>query len=125
LSPVDEYVKTIAVEDALFLVRRSKEKQKAMEVGEHYYSYQKILDLESEDIKEMNVIENMLRVFHSQCSVRTKCVLTASQFSKLSQFEGMTNERIAKNDYHLIFIKIMRDKFNSNQMTFEDFIDAL
>ena len=50
-----EYVKTIAVEDALFLVRRSKEKQKAMEVGEHYYSYQKILDLESEDIKEMNV----------------------------------------------------------------------
>jgi mannose/fructose/N-acetylgalactosamine-specific phosphotransferase system component IID len=37
----------------------------------------------------------------------------------------MTNEKITKQDYHLIFIKIMRGKFNQNQMTFEDFIDAL
>ena len=37
----------------------------------------------------------------------------------------MTSEKVTKNDYHLIFIKVMRDKFNSNQMTFEDFIDAL
>ena len=57
-----------------------------MEIDEHYYSYRKILDLESEDIKEMNIFENMLRVFHSQCSIRTKSVLTASQFTKLAQF---------------------------------------
>ena len=73
----------------------------------------------------MNIFENMLRVFHSQCSIRTKGVLTASQFAKLAHFEGMTSDKITKNDYHLIFIRVMRDKFNHNQMTFEDFIDAI
>jgi len=73
----------------------------------------------------MNIIENMLKIFHSQCSVRSKGVLTSSQFTKLANFTGMTNDKITKNDYHLIFIKIMRNKFNQNQMEFEDFIDAL
>jgi hypothetical protein len=30
----------------------------------------------------------------------------------------MTNDKISKNDYHLIFIKIMRNQFNQNQMEF-------
>lgn len=66
----------------------------------------------------MNIIENMLKLFHSQCGIRSKWVLTASQFSKLAKLNGMTNEKITKNDYHLVFIKIMREKFNSNQMEF-------
>lgn len=37
----------------------------------------------------------------------------------------MTSEKITRNDYHLIFIKIMRTRFNQNQMNFEDFIDAM
>lgn len=44
LSPVDEYVKRIVVEDSIFMACRSMEKQKAMGIGEHFYSYQKILD---------------------------------------------------------------------------------
>jgi len=66
----------------------------------------------------MNIIENMLKVFHSQCSIRTKWVLTSSQFTKLSQLTGMTNQKLTKNDYHLIFIKIMRQKLNPIQMEF-------
>ena len=66
----------------------------------------------------MNVIENMLQVFHSQCGIRSKSVLTSSKFSKLAKLNGMTNEKITKNDYHLIFIKIMRDKVNPNLMEF-------
>ena len=62
------------------------------------------------------MIENMLKVFHSQCSLRSKWVLSSSQFIKLSKLEGMTSETVTKNDYHLIFIKIMRDKSNPNQM---------
>lgn len=58
----------------------------------------------------------MLKLFHSQCSIRSKWVLTSTQFTKLSQLTGMTSEKITKNDYHLIFIKIMRNKFNPNQM---------
>ena len=37
----------------------------------------------------------------------------------------MTSDKITRNDYHLIFIKIMRTRFNQNQMNFEDFIDAM
>jgi hypothetical protein len=60
------------VEDTLYLVRRSLEKQRDMAVGDHYYSWKKVLDVESEDIKEMNIIENMLTIFHSYCGVRSK-----------------------------------------------------
>ena len=73
----------------------------------------------------MNIIENMLRIFHSQCSIRSKWVLTSSQFTKLANFTGMTSEKVTKQDYHLIFIKIMRTRPNQNQMAFEDFIDAM
>lgn len=76
-------------------------------------------------MKDMNIIENMLRIFHSLCGIRSKGILTASQFTKLANMSGMTNEKITKNDYHLIFIKIMRGRFNQNQMEFEDFINAL
>jgi hypothetical protein len=89
-----------------------------MEIGENFYSYKKIIDMESEDMKGMDIIEKMLKLFHSQCSIRSKWVLTSSQFTKLAQLTGMTNEKITKNDYHLIFIKIMRDKTNPNQMAF-------
>lgn len=73
----------------------------------------------------MNIMENMLRIFHSQCSIRSKWILTASQFTKLANFAGMTSAKVTKQDYHLIFIKIMRFKANQNQMAFEDFIDAM
>jgi hypothetical protein len=36
------------VEDTMYLVRRSIEKQREMEVGDMYYSFKKILDLDSE-----------------------------------------------------------------------------
>ncbi len=45
VSPVDEYVKKIVMEDAFFLVRKSIEKQREMPVGDMYYSYKKILDV--------------------------------------------------------------------------------
>lgn len=67
----------------------------------------------------------MLSIFHSQCSIRSKWVLTSSQFTKLANFPGMTSPKVTKNDYHLIFIKIMRNKTNPNQMSFEDFIEAM
>ena len=71
------------------------------------------------------MIENMLKIFHSQCSIRSKWILTSSQFTKLANFAGMTSQKITKQDYHLVFIKIMREKTNQNQMAFEDFIDAM
>ena len=73
----------------------------------------------------MNLIETMLKIFHSKCGVRSNAFLTSSQFTKLAQLDGMTDDKITKNDYHLIFIKIMRERFNSNQMAFEDFIEAM
>jgi hypothetical protein len=73
----------------------------------------------------MNIFEDMLKIFHYLTGVKTKRVITASQFGKLSKYSGMTNEKITKNDYHLIFIKIMRTSFNPTQMDFEGFIQAL
>ena len=42
---MDEYVKRMVIEDAMYLVRRSHERQKEMAIGENYYSYKKILDV--------------------------------------------------------------------------------
>jgi hypothetical protein len=76
-------------------------------------------------MKEFNIIENMLKIFHSQCSVRSKWILSSSQFIKLANFQGMTSQKITRNDYHLIFIKVMRLRVNQNQMSFEDFIEGM
>lgn len=73
----------------------------------------------------MNIFENMLKIFHHLGGIKTKATLTASQFTKLSKYSGMTNEKLTKNDYHLIFIKIMRNRFNPNAMDFEGYIEAL
>lgn len=56
VSPVDDYVKRMVVTDTLFLMRRSLQKQQEMEIGDNYFSYKKILDIESEEIKEMNIM---------------------------------------------------------------------
>lgn len=66
----------------------------------------------------MNIFEDILKIFHNLTGIKTKRTITASQFNKLSRFSGMTNEKITRNDYHLIFIKIMRTSFNPTQMDF-------
>ena len=96
-----------------------------MEEGEMYYSYKKILNADNEDLKQMSIFEEMLKIFHTLTGIKTKRTITASQFTKLSRYSGMTNEKITKNDYHLVFIKIMRTSFNPTQMDFEGLIAAL
>lgn len=66
----------------------------------------------------MNIFANMLKIFHYLGGVKTKATITASQFSKLAKFQGMTSDKITKNDYHLVFVKIMRNRFNPGAMDF-------
>ena len=73
----------------------------------------------------MNIFANMLKIFHYLGGVKTKATITATQFTKLSKFQGMTDEKLNKNDYHLIFVKIMRTRYNTLAMDFEAFIEAL
>lgn len=40
----------------MFLVKKSVSKLKEMEVGGNFYSFKKILDVESEDLIQMNII---------------------------------------------------------------------
>ncbi|MBS1890054.1 MAG: hypothetical protein JST59_02075 [Actinobacteria bacterium] len=125
VSEIDRYVKRMVIEDAIFLMRKPPASLQAMEEGEQYFSYKKILNADNEHLADMNIFEDMLKIFHHLTGIKTKRVITASQFGKLSRFAGMTNERITKNDYHLIFIKIMRTSFNPTQMDFEGLIHAL
>lgn len=73
----------------------------------------------------MDIFTNMLKIFHHVAGFKTKATITASQFSKLAKYSGMTSDKITKNDYHLIFVKIMRTRFNPNAMDFEGMIEAL
>ena len=81
-----------------------------MEIGSCFYSYRKILDSSCEELEQMKLIENILTLFLSQCSIKSKLFLNSSQFCKLARLNGMTSEKLRKTDYHLVFIKIMRDK---------------
>jgi hypothetical protein len=66
----------------------------------------------------MNIFSNMLKIFHYLGGIKTKSTITASQFIKLSKFAGMTDSNVTKNDYHLIFVKIMRNRLNTHSMDF-------
>ena len=67
----------------------------------------------------------MLTLFLSQCGIKTKHVLTSSQFCKFARLGGMTGEKLGKNDYHLVFIRAMRGQPNPTLMEFPQFIEAM
>ena len=73
----------------------------------------------------MEIFKDMLDVYGKLSGFKFKGSITATRFVKLASYEGMTNQKICKIDYDLIFKKILKNNFSSQHMDFYDFIRAV
>jgi hypothetical protein len=65
-----------------------------------------------------------LEIYGKLSGVKFKNTITAGKFVKLASLEGMTNEKITKTGYDLIFTKILRNNYDCKNMDFYLFIEA-
>lgn len=55
----------------------------------------------------MEVIKEMLEVYGKLSGHKFKGTITASRFIKLATYKGMTNDKLMKVDYDLLFRKLL------------------
>ena len=121
LSPIDLYVKSKVMEDAIMIVRKSAKKQLEMD---SYGSYRKIFNDDDDEIEGMELIHNVLDIYGSLSGCKFKEFLTSSKFAKLASLPGLTGPKLTKPDYDLIFKKAVMLSDN-NQMDFLTFLKAI
>lgn len=66
----------------------------------------------------MEIFTDILKIYGQLSGSRFTDALTASKFSKLALYSGMENEKTTKNDYNLIFTKILRNSGDQRNMDF-------
>ena len=66
----------------------------------------------------------MLEIYGKLSGSKFKNSITAGKFIKLANLEGMTNEKINKTSYDLIFTKALRDSSDCKNMDFFMFIEV-
>ncbi len=89
-SPVDFYIKEKVVEDAIRFVTMKKDEQLKHEPGDHFRSYEVILNGPA-DMEKYRLMVTLVRIFHFLTGARTKFTLNSSQFCKIGRWDGMTN----------------------------------
>ena len=73
----------------------------------------------------MDVINEMLEVYGKLSGHKFKGSITASRFVKLATYKGMTNDKLMKVDYDLMFKKLLCSNQTTQFMDFYNFIKAV
>ena len=120
-SEVDYYVKSKVVEDAILLVRKSASKQSSLT---QFRSYKQVYNSENSEYNGMSLMQDLLEIFQKLSGCRYKLSLTSSKFAKFGSFVGLTNEKLVRTDYDVIFSKLIKQS-DSRQMDFQTFIRAI
>ena len=125
ISPIDMYVKQLAVEDACKIVSTPVQEQVNGGVGEWVGSYKRLMNGSEVLFSDMKLFNRMVDVYGTLCGFKFRGAITAGKFVKLAGIPGMTNEKITKNSYDIVFKKIIRNSGNTSQMDFYSFIDSI
>ncbi|EGR33199.1 tubulin tyrosine ligase-like member 11, putative [Ichthyophthirius multifiliis] len=124
ISLLDKYVKSYVVEDVILITNQKLEKQMKIGVGGKFNGFKQLICGDQDIINQMDIFIKMLKIYGKLSGFQFR-ILTASRFSKLSNFQGMMNQIVTKNDYDIIYKKIMRNQFEQTQMGFFEFVKAL
>ncbi|KAL4508036.1 hypothetical protein ABPG72_021409 [Tetrahymena utriculariae] len=123
-SPLDKYVKCRVVEDAIFIVNKKIEKQLEIGRGNHFRGFKQLISGNFEEYKIMDIFSDILKIYGKLSGFKFNSALTSSKFSKLATYQGMQNDKVIKNDYDLIFKKILQNS-QEQTMSFYDFIRSI
>ena len=101
-------MKMKVMEDAIYLVIKKPEKQiENIGVGGEFESYKMIFGGETGDSEEKELIGKMLKIYGYLSGYKFRESITSSRFCKLAKLPNMTTPTFIKNDYDLLFRKVL------------------
>lgn len=121
ISPLDLHVKSMVVEDTLKIMSMSNEKKISIAKEGCFNSFRKIL-IEDNVENEKDIFGTIVEIFGKLGGYKFKSTINASRFKKLAGLAGMTNQAFTKNDYDLLWTKMLRNNYDNKNMDFYDFI---
>ena len=123
ISPIDLYVKSTVLEDT-FLLMTSGQKF-IRKITEKFRGMKLVFNEETDGLLNQDIFKLMLEIYGKLSGSKFKNSISAGKFIKLANLEGMTNEKINKTSYDLIFTKALRDSSDCKNMDFFMFIEVI
>jgi len=118
ISPVDNFVKTVIVEDALKIIITKKTKS--------YGCYQQLLPIEPDSTySKFNVLKKVIEVFMRLQGVKNCGNINLFKFSQLMRFIPSKVLTIERYEYSLVYTQVMKQRHDMDLGLFMDALEVL
>jgi len=97
---------------------------KSRSAPESYGCYERILPTNNEFYDQFYIWEEARKIFEKLGGVKSPEFISSSQFQKLSKLRGMTNGKIVKASYDIMYKNVV-NRSDSKLMAMEHFFDAI
>lgn len=102
ISKVDYHVKEKVVGDAIRLIHHKSIKEQCQNsIGFKYRSWE-LIHSSAQNDTNMDIFKSILDIFQ-QINLKHSSTISSSNFRKLAELQGMTNEKFTKADYDIMF----------------------
>lgn len=91
---------------------------------EKYGCFERILPTKDTFYDQFYIWEEARKIFERLGGVKSPEFISSSQFQRLSKLRGMTNGKIVKASYDIMYKNVV-NRSDSKQMAMEHFFDAL
>jgi hypothetical protein len=116
LCDLDKHLKSMVMQDAINIVKSKG----TGSLG----CFEKILPSEDPFYDQFYIWEEARKVFERLGGVKSPEFISSSQFQRLSKLRGMTNGKIVKASYDIMYKNVV-NRSDSKLMAMEHFFDAL
>lgn len=116
LCDLDKHLKSMVMRDAINIVRSKS----TGPLG----CFEKILPSENGFYDQFYIWEEARKIFERLGGVKSPEFISSSQFQRLSKLRGMTNGKIVKASYDIMYKNVV-NRSDSKLMAMEHFFDAL
>ena len=117
LWDLDKYLKSMVMQDAINII-------KAKDSPDVYGWFEKILPSKDPFYEQFYIWEEARKIFERLGGVKSPEFISSSQFQRLSKLRGMTNGKIVKASYDIMYKNVV-NRSDSKLMAMEHFFDAL
>lgn len=117
LCDLDKYLKSMVMQDAINIV-------KSKNSPDVYGCFERILPSKDSFYDQFYIWEEARKIFERLGGVKSPEFISSSQFQRLSKLRGMTNGKIVKASYDIMYKNVV-NRSDSKLMAMEHFFDAL
>ena len=100
LWDLDKYLKSMIVKDAINII-------KSKISPENYGWFERVLPSEDKFYEQFYIWEEVRKIFEKLGGVKSPEFISSSQFQRLSKLKGMTNGKIVKGSYDIMYKNVV------------------